>query len=118
MQIFQAIITGAMSEAINAKGWEEAGDLYPAVRAYRETMLDGSPSFRSEFLPAYTKVAEFDGDNMEEAFELMNLWRADERLRTVRGVPVRSLSVGDLIEKNGCLYMVDPVGFTEVMAEA
>lgn len=63
----------------------------------------------------YEHVADVETDDLDQAFELTNTihchW-VDNRGVTVHGDPRhRSTSVGDMLEQDGTLFIVSPLGF-------
>jgi len=64
----------------------------------------------------YQPVASVYTDDLDEAFEVMNLWNAEELVEC--HVPTRSLSVGDILKRDGKFFMVDGVGFSEIEVPA
>lgn len=79
-----------------------------------DLMLRGSKEWKTEYFDLFLHVANVATDDMNEVFEVMNLWNNDEIIEVV-GSKVRSLSVGDIIMKDDkTFWMVDSCGFTEV----
>ena len=66
-------------------------------------------------------VAEVDTDDLDEAFRLTNnithLWVINKGVRAVESVQHRSTSVGDLLEWNDKIYVVESFGFRELTSE-
>ena len=54
-----------------------------------------------------------DSDNLEEAFELTNLFNDQSRIDVIGDNPTSS-SVGDIFRLNERFYMVDNFGFKEL----
>jgi hypothetical protein len=69
-------------------------------------------------LTKYTKVAEVETTDMDEAFRLTNHithnWTENQGVTSLKGREVRSTSVGDIIEHDGRFYVVASVGFEEI----
>tara|TARA_R100000808_G_C2070837_1_gene98435 strand:- start:221 stop:607 length:387 start_codon:yes stop_codon:yes gene_type:complete len=64
----------------------------------------------------FVHVATVDADDLDEAFELTNLWNDEDRVE--KKAPMHSASVGDVFRApDGIYYMVDNVGFTPVWAQ-
>ena len=66
--------------------------------------------------PLYDRVASVDSDDLEEAFELMNLWNDQSRVEMY--APTRSMSVGDVIIMNKEAYFCDTFGFIKLNVPA
>ena len=106
--IYQIQLTDEQIDMINAQGH----DSVPAQKAKLDVMF-GSEGFKVENLKYYTMTMTVDTPELEEAFELTNLW--NDKSRVVRhGVRQSSSSVGDIFGKDGRYYMVDRFGFTEL----
>ena len=106
--IYQIQLTNEQIDMINAQGH----DSVPAQKAKLDVMF-GSEGFKVENLKYYTMTMTVDTPELEEAFELTNLW--NDKSRVVRhGVRQSSSSVGDIFGKDGRYYMVDRFGFTEL----
>lgn len=106
--IYQIQLTNEQIDTINAHGH----DSVPAQKAKLDVMF-GSEGFKVENLKYYTMTMTVDTTELEEAFELTNLW--NDKSRVVRhGVRQSSSSVGDIFGKDGRYYMVDRFGFTEL----
>ena len=85
-------------------------------RVYFALSFRGSKSWNEAYWRFFQPVAVVDTDNLEESFELMNLWNDESRVQ--RLLPLHSLSVGDIVKRNGKFFMVDSFGFSEVEVEA
>ena len=106
--IYQIQLTNEQIDTINAHGH----DSVPAQKAKLDVMF-GSEGFKVENLKYYTMTMTVDTPELEEAFELTNLW--NDKSRVVRyGARQSSSSVGDIFGKDGRYYMVDRFGFTEL----
>lgn len=106
--IYQIQLTNEQIDTINAHGH----DSVPAQKAKLDVMF-GSEGFKVENLKYYTMTMTVDTLELEEAFELTNLW--NDKSRVVRcGARQSSSSVGDIFGKDGRYYMVDRFGFTEL----
>jgi hypothetical protein len=79
-------------------------------------MMMGAKNWQPEFAQFYIASCEVDTDDLEEAFELTNLWDYDDINKVIflnGGCP--SSSVGDIfVVENGECYVVDNFGFTQV----
>lgn len=106
--VYQIQLTDAQINEVNAKGH----DAVPAQRAKLLVMF-GADNFRTEDLQYYTETMQVDTDDLEEAFELTNLWNSENRVTRIGDVQ-SSTSVGDIFGKDGRYYMVDSFGFQEL----
>lgn len=64
----------------------------------------------------FQPVATVHTDDLDHAFEVMNLWNDEELVERHR--PTRSLSVGDILKRGEKFYMVDGFGFSEISVAA
>lgn len=109
IKVFQINLTNEEIDIINSdpRGFEA----FPKASAYRNR------SFISTFDPAsfefYDHVATVDADDLEVAFELMNLWNDRSRV-TMHTDGVSSMSVGDIIELDGIRYRCASFGFERI----
>jgi len=100
------------------------------MNAYREITCFGSESMQDAFFTEYfSKVCVVDTDDLEECFHIMNRWSPEDEERVsefgwIEGYrtdgsyyklrDLHSLSVGDIIERDGKFFMVEPAGFCEL----
>jgi len=84
----------------------------PAQKAKLDVMF-GAKGFKPENLQYYTETMRIDTNDLEEAFELTNLWNDESRVERV-GPRQSSTSVGDIFAKEDRFYMVDKFGFAEI----
>lgn len=87
-----------------------SGGNSPRLKAYFDRMFEST--FKAENFQYYTHVANVDTDNMDDAFELMNLW--DDVSKVEKLGPCSSMSVGDILEVDGKLYRCASFGFTAI----
>lgn len=81
-----------------------------AAQEAKLNVMLGASNFRISDLRYYTETMKVDTDDLEEAFELTNLW--DQPARVTRfGSGQSSTSVGDIFQKGERFYMVDSFGF-------
>jgi len=106
--VYQIQLTDEQIDLVNEMGH----DAVPAQRAKLLVMF-GADNFRTEDLQYYTKTMQVDTDDLEEAFELTNLWNNESRVTRI-GDAQSSTSVGDIFGKDGRYYMVDSFGFQEL----
>lgn len=88
-----------------------AGQQIAAIEAKRELMF-GSEGFTPDMLRHFTAVAKVATDDLEEAFELTNLWNDESKVTRLERMS--STSVGDIFSKDGRYFMVDSFGFEEL----
>ena len=83
-------------------------------REFKRDIMFDATAINSSSIEHFTHVAEVDTDDMDEAFELMNLWNDQTRVRRMFE-RCSSMSVGDLIEhEDGRTFFVAGCGFTEI----
>jgi hypothetical protein len=104
--IYQIQLTDEQIDIINANGH----DAVPAQKAKLNVMF-GAKNFNPADFQYYLPTMTVDTDNLEEAFELTNLWNDKSRINTL-GPRKSSSSVGDIFRKGAQFYMVDSFGFT------
>jgi len=92
IKVYQIALTDAEVDMINS------GETSDRIKA-----------FKAENFQYYTHVATVDTNDMEKAFEYMNLWNSDKVQKVTR--LVSSMSVGDILEYNGQLYRCASFGF-------
>jgi hypothetical protein len=101
IKVYQIALTDAEVDMINS------GETSDRIKAYFDRSFDGT--FKAENFQYYTHVATVDTNDMEKAFEYMNLWNSDKVQKVTR--LVSSMSVGDILEYNGQLYRCASFGF-------
>jgi hypothetical protein len=100
------------------------------MNAYREITCFGSESWDySYFTEYFSKVCVVDTTDLEDCFHIMNRWSPEDEERVsefgwIEGYrpdgsyyklrDLHSLSVGDIIEREGKFFMVEPAGFCEL----
>ena len=100
------------------------------MNAYREITCFGSESWDySYFTEYFSKVCVVDTTSLEDCFHIMNRWSPEDEERVsefgwIEGYrtdgsyyklrDLHSLSVGDIIERDGKFFMVEPAGFCEL----
>lgn len=106
ISIFQIQPTDSQVNAFNA------GNSVPAMEAKRKLMF-GADDFTPDMLQYYTETMVVDTDDLDDAFELTNLWYDESRITRITARQSSS-SVGDIFGHNGRYYMVDSFGFEEL----
>ena len=104
IKVYQIQLTDAEINAINS------GETSDRIKAYFDRSSDGS--FKAENFQYYMHVANVDTNDMEEAFELMNLWEDESKVDKLGRCS--SMSVGDILEYNGQLFRCASFGFTQL----
>jgi len=104
IKVYQIALTDAEIDAINR------GEETEKSKAYFGRSFDST--FKAENFQYYTHVATVDTNDMEKAFEYMNLWNSDKVTKMVRAVS--SMSVGDILEYNGERFRCASFGFTKI----
>lgn len=101
IKVYQIQLTDAEINAINR------GDHTEKTKAYFDRMFD--ETFKVENLKYYTHVANVHTNDMEEAFELMNLWEDESKVEKLGRCS--SMSVGDVLEVDGKFHRCASFGF-------
>ena len=84
----------------------------PRILAYFDRMFDSC--FKAENFQYYTHVANVYTDDMEYAFNLMNLWEGSDNI-VEELEPCSSMSVGDILEDgNGKFFRCASFGFDAI----
>lgn len=105
IKVYQIQLTDAEIDLVNTVGW----DASPRTQAYADRSFEST--FKAESFEHYNHVATVDSGDMEEAFELMNLWEREDLVE--RHGPCSSMSVGDILElQDGSRYRCASFGFT------
>ena len=76
-------------------------------------MMMGAKNWQPEFAQFYIAAYEVATDDLEEAFELTNLWNDMNKINFFAD-PGPSSSVGDLFVYDDQCFIVDNFGFTQV----
>ena len=107
IKVYQIQLTDAEIAAVNN------GETSDRIKAYFDRSWPMSP-FKAENFQYYTHVANVDTDNMENAFEAMNLWEESIYFEDIfKLAPCSSMSVGDILElEDGSKYRCASFGFT------
>lgn len=106
IKVYQIQLTDAEVDAINRGEETEKSKAYFA-RSFERT-------FKAEYFQFYTHVANLETDDMDEAFELMNLWENESAIERITP-SCSSMSVGDILEDaDGKLYRCASFGFTSL----
>lgn len=101
IKVFQIALTDAEVDLINTVGWEATPRTQAAGKYYSDRT--------SADYDLYDHVATVDTDDMEEAFELMNLWQQPDRVTKIG--ECHSLSVGDFLETDKGRFICALFGF-------
>jgi hypothetical protein len=77
-------------------------------------MMLGAKQWETDFAQYYTPVYEVNTNDLEEAFELTNLWNDMNKINLCAD-PGPSSSVGDIfVDWIGQCFIVDNMGFTQI----
>ena len=88
-----------------------SGSTSPRLKAHFDRSLDGS--FKAENFQYYTHVANVDVNDMDAAFEAMNLWERPELVDKLGRCS--SMSVGDILEmEDGTKFRCASFGFAQL----
>lgn len=109
IRVYQIQLSDLQIQLLNEQGW---GVDNPKIRAYGRRGLGRVEDVDMEF---YTPVAVVQTDDLEEAFELMNLWEQPDRIVALAPF-MASMSVGDVVEtEDGRRFLCAPIGFEEIL---
>ena len=107
IKVYQSQLTDAEVAAVNN------GETSDRIKAYFDRSFEGT--FKAENFKYYTHVANVDLDNMENAFEAMNLWEESIYFEDIfKLAPCSSMSVGDILDVNGTLFRCASFGFDAI----
>ena len=107
IKVYQIQLTDAEVAAVNN------GETSDRIKAYFDRSFDGT--FKAENFKYYNHVANVDLDNMENAFEAMNLWEESIYFEDVfKLAPCSSMSVGDILDVDGKLFRCASFGFEAI----
>jgi hypothetical protein len=108
----QIQIVSTVRDRVNQLGHAGAAERYPEYKAYLDTTCRGSRAYRPEYNQFYLPVCEIEADDLNGVFAVGNMGPEESITRIA---PMRSVSVGDIIEdESGSCYMVDSFGFGEI----
>jgi hypothetical protein len=107
IKVYQIQLTDAEIDAVNS------GETSDRIKAYFDRSFEGT--FKAENFQYYTHVANVDVNDMEDAFEAMNLWEVSIYFEDIFKLDrCSSMSVGDILELDGKLYRCASFGFTQL----
>jgi hypothetical protein len=98
-------------DEINDLGWDGVIAKYPAIRAAMDTEMRGSKKFDSKTFEFWSKVAEIDTADLEEAFHIHNCGIKE---KITRFASQHSMSIGDILFDGTDYFMCDPEGFAKI----
>lgn len=104
INVYQIQLTDAEIAAVND------GETSDRIKAYFDRSFEST--FKVENFQYYTRVANVDTNDMEEAFELMNLWEDESKVEKLG--PCSSMSVGDILDLDGKLFRCASFGFEAI----
>ena len=111
IKVYQIQLTDAEIAAVNS------GETSDRIKAYFDRSFDRT--FKASNFEYYDHVANVDTNDMENAFEAMNLWKEsiyfeDISIQTLGRCS--SMSVGDILDVNGKMFRCASMGFDEIKA--
>jgi hypothetical protein len=107
IKVYQIQLTDAEVTAVNN------GETSDRIKAYFDRSFERT--FKAENFQYYAHVANVDTNDMEEAFEAMNLWEESSLFDRVEKLgPCSSMSVGDILDVDGKLFRCASFGFEEI----
>ena len=106
INVYQIQLTDAEIAAVNN------GETSDRIKAYFDRSFERT--FNADNFQYYTHVANVDTNDMEEAFALMNLWEDESKVEKLG--PCSSMSVGDILDVDGKLFLCASCGFDEITA--
>jgi hypothetical protein len=110
IKVYQIQLTDAEIAAVNS------GETSDRIKAYFARSWPMS-RFKAENFQYYTHVANVDVNDMDAAFEAMNLWEESIYFEDIfKLAPCSSMSVGDILEVDGKLFRCATFGFDEITA--
>ena len=68
--------------------------------------------WKDEYAQFYTLTYKVDSDDLDEVFELTNIWSDENKVKKIRRG--HSTSVGDIFVKEGRFHLVKSFGFEEI----
>ena len=98
-------------DEINDLGWDGVIAKYPSIRAAMDTEMRGSEKFDSKTFEFWSKVAEIDTTDLEEAFHIHNCGIKE---KITRFADQHSMSIGDILFDGTDYFMCDPEGFAKI----
>lgn len=109
IKVYQIQLTDAEIAAVNN------GETSDRIKAYFDRSFERT--FKAENFQYYTHVANVATDDMEEAFEAMNLWDEGPLGALVERTDwgrCHSMSVGDILDVDGKLFRCASFGFEAI----
>lgn len=107
IKVYQIQLTNQEVAAVNN------GETSDRIQAYFDRSFQRT--FKAENFKYYDHVANVDLDNMEHAFEAMNLWEESIYFEDVFKLGrCSSMSVGDILDVNGTLFRCASMGFDPI----
>lgn len=112
MNVYQIILSAAVIQTANKHGRMIAECDFPEYEAYSRLMF-GAKDFMATDFRHFTKVATVEATDVEDVFTIMNRWSPEDEAKVTRLARLHSLSVGDIVEKDGKFFVCDNCGFKE-----
>ena len=114
--VLQFRLSDEAGDAVNSVGWTDAMKQFPEVEIQLNVSFSGgSDGFKSWMSEYYNPVCNIDASDLDGVFHIGNMGPEESIERLDR---MHSVSVGDVIRDNelGTYYMVDGVGFTQLLS--
>jgi len=105
--VFQIKLTNEQIDRVNLVGFGAVPEANARIK-----MQLGARKWNEDYAKFYTPVYQVETDDLDEAFELTNLW--DDPTKVIRFQKGSSTSVGDIFVKDGNCYIVDNFGFVNI----
>jgi len=113
MNVYQIVLTPSVIDGINRlRDRAKAEAEFPQYGVYSRLMF-GAKDFMATDFTHFTKVATVDANEVEDVFTIMNRWSDEDEAKVTRIAQIHSLSVGDIVEKDGKFFVCDNCGFKE-----
>ena len=118
LNVYQVVLTPSVIDGVNRLcDRSKAEAAFPQYGVYSRLMF-GAKEFKAADFMHFTKVATLDCDDVEDAFTIMNRWSPEDEAKVTRLGRLHSLSVGDIVEKDGKFFVCDNCGFKEFYISA
>jgi hypothetical protein len=106
--VYQIHLSDSEIRVANSQGFEAV----PKVLAKTRMMLGAGKWNHTDYPKYYEATYEIDTNDLDEAYEMTNLWESDWMVTRLRRGS--SSSVGDIFVKDGDCYIVDNFGFVAI----
>lgn len=115
LHVFQINLSRSTIDGVNRLRDRAAAEAeFPQYEAWSRLNCFGAKKFGALDFVHYSRVATVDTDDLESCFTIMNRWDEEDEEKVTRLGQLHSLSVGDIVEKQGKFFFCDNAGFKEV----